>query len=313
MKDKIKLALSWGSVGLCILAIFLVVPIARTLQKFVTAQWGPKIYGIGVLAAIVLVSGTVLFHLLFRKKNRSPANYIWLSLVTVVYVYFTIKLWDSPIEAVHFLEYGLLGVLLFNALRFHVRDKSIYLIVFFIGMMVGIFDEVLQWAVPDRWWDIRDIGFNGISVGLSQIALWLGLRPVSTSGKRTQRSIRRVSILFAVNLILMGLCLSNTPQRVRAYTQALPFLSFLENQEAMSELKYKYKDPEIGIFFSRLLGTELERQDHLYSLGRRGRGRGIDKGRQGSRSPLDAYSYGWRQWPGSPLAGRWFQDHPNHP
>jgi len=62
-------------------------------------------------------------------------------------------------------------------------------------------------------------------------------------------------------LILLGLCFSNTPARVRTYTKALPFLSFLESQEAMSEYKYQHEDPEIGVFFSRLSKEELSQQD----------------------------------------------------
>ena len=261
MKKRINIWLSWGAAGLCIISIFLIVPIARTIQGFVSQRWGQQIYGVVVLAGIALAAGTVLSYLIARIKVRDPAQYIWLGLVTAAYIYFTLRLWDSPIEAVHFLEYGLLGFLLFNALRFHVQDKAVYLMAFFFGIIVGILDEVLQWAVTDRWWDVRDIGFNAISVGLSQIALWLGIRPRSITERFSRLSLRRVSILFAVNLILLGLCLSNTPRRVEAYTRALPFLSFLRKQEAMSEFKYRHRDPEIGIFFSRLPLAELERQD----------------------------------------------------
>ena len=131
MKKRINIWLSWGAAGLCIISIFLIVPIARTIQGFVSQRWGQQIYGVVVLAGIALAAGTVLSYLIARIKVRDPAQYIWLGLVTAAYIYFTLRLWDSPIEAVHFLEYGLLGLLLFNALRFHVRDKAVYLMAFF--------------------------------------------------------------------------------------------------------------------------------------------------------------------------------------
>jgi hypothetical protein len=68
-------------------------------------------------------------------------------------------------------------------------------------------------------------------------------------------------VLLAANLILLGLCLSNTPQRVKKYTEALPFLSGLNNQEAMSEFKYRHSDPDIGLFYSRLTLAELKNID----------------------------------------------------
>jgi len=165
---------------------------------------------------------TLLFFLLFRLKIRSATNYLWLVLVTALYIYFTLKLWNVPVEAVHFLEYGLLGFLLFWALRFQVRDKGIYLIAFLCGSLVGIFDEILQWMVPLRLWDIRDVGLNALSSGLVLIGLWKGIQPKGISSVIKGKSIRTLSLLLCINIILLGLCLSNTPKRISAYIKIFP-------------------------------------------------------------------------------------------
>jgi hypothetical protein len=127
--------------------------------------------------------------------------------------------------------------------------------------MIGLFDEILQWMIPLRYWDLRDVGLNALSVGLFQIAVWKGIRPEIPSTRVPPKSVRIISWLIVSNLLILGLCTSNTPPRVRSYTKLFPFLSFLNKQEPMKELKYKHKDPEIGVFFSRLEVEELKKID----------------------------------------------------
>ena len=258
--------ISWLWVFLCILAIFLVVPLARSIQSFISAHWGRSLFGYAVLAVVGTASVILLFLLFFRLKIRRFSNYFWLLSVTVLYVYFTIQLWEVPEEAVHFLEYGFLGFFLFRALKFNIRDKSIFLIAFLIGSLVGILDEILQWIVPLRFWDIRDVGLNALSCGLFQIGLWKGIPLRGISSKIKPKSWKILSVMLGANIVLLGLCLSNTPQRVSSYTEALPSLSFLKNEEPMNRFKHRYKDPAIGIFYSLLSPADLTKEDTLLLL-----------------------------------------------
>jgi len=171
---RIKLWLSWLWVVLCTLAIFLVVPTARAIQSFVSTRWGRSLFGYSVLIITISAFIILVYVLFFRFKIRSPSNYIWLIIVVSLYVYFTLKLWHTPEEAIHFLEYGLLGFFLFRALSFTIKDKTIYLTAILIGSLVGTFDEILQWLMPFRYWDLRDVGLNAFSVVLFQVALWKG-------------------------------------------------------------------------------------------------------------------------------------------
>lgn len=256
-----KAFFAWLWVALCTLSIFLVVPLARTIQKFVSARWGRTLFGYGVLAVTALAFGSIIYILVFRLKVRSPSNYLWLAAVAALYVYFTLQLWRAPEEAVHFLEYGLLGFFLFRALSLIIRDKSIYPTAFLIGSLIGIFDEILQWMMPGRYWDFRDAGLNALATGLFQVALWKGVEPRVIAEKTTPRSVRRISLLLAMNILLLGLCASNTPRRVAAYAERLPFLSFLVKEEPMYEFTLKHADPGIGTFYSRLSLEGLDRED----------------------------------------------------
>ena len=252
---------AWFWVALCTLSIFLIVPLARTIQKFVSGHWGRALFGYAVLAATAVAFCSIVYVLVFRLKVRSPSNYVWLAAVAALYVYFTLQLRRAPEEAVHFLEYGLLGFFLFRALSLRVRDKGIYPTAFLIGSLVGIFDEILQWMTPGRYWDFRDAGLNALGAGLIQVAIWKGIKPGIVTAKVGPRSVRHVSVLLAANVLLLGLCASNTPRRVAAYAERFPFLSFLLKEEPMYEFTQKHVDPEIGTFYSRLSIDDLKKED----------------------------------------------------
>ncbi len=263
MKNKYRTVFSWLWVALCAIAIFLSVPFARIFQKFIVEKWGREPFGYTVLISIGIVFFLALYLLIFKLKIRSASNYIWLFAIGCAYVYFTLGLWAQPEEAIHFLEYGILGFFIFSAFKLKIKDKTIYFTAFLLGCLIGIFDEILQWIVRERYWDFRDVGLNALSSGLFQAAIWFGIKPKEISRKIQPRSLRTVSIYLAANILLLGLCFSNTPKRVQNYTNALPFLSFLQQEEVMNQFNLKHKDPEIGTFYSRLTIEDLLSIDQI--------------------------------------------------
>jgi len=261
MHFRTKKFSAWLWVGFCTLSILMIVPLARAIQRFVTAHGGRALFGYAVIAATAVAFCALIYVLFFHLKIRSVSQYVWLALIAAFYIYYTLRLWKAPEEAVHFLEYGLLGFFLFRALSFTTQDKSIYFAAFFAGSLVGICDEIFQWAVPGRYWDLRDIGLNAMAAGLFQVALCKGVKPGVIHQAMSAKSVQKASILLGANLLLFGICLSNTPKVVAWYTRIFPKLAFLQKEEAMSEFRAKHKDPEIGVFYSRLSLEELERVD----------------------------------------------------
>lgn len=258
-----KILIAWLWVILCSISIFLIVPVAQAIQKFVSKYLGQRFFIYFVLLVLVLAFICLLYFLIFRLKVRSASNYVWLSIVTGFYAYFTLQLIRAPAEATHFLEYGLLGFFLFRALSYHVKDKSIYFTATLFALLIGTFDEILQWIIPQRMWDFRDVGLNCISGGLFQLAMWQVIKPKIISKKVGTKSIKIFTSMSMVCLIILGLCASNTPKRVSTYTKSIPWLSFLKKEEPMSEFGYKYKDPEVGVFYSRLRSENLRITDKM--------------------------------------------------
>ena len=121
----------------------------------------------------------LIYILIFRLKIQSLQNYIWLLILTGLYIYFTLRMRKSPVEVTHFLEYGLLSIFIFRALKHHIKDKTIYFNTALIILLIGTLDEIIQWIVPGRVWNFKDVRLNVISGGLIQLAIWQVIKPKS--------------------------------------------------------------------------------------------------------------------------------------
>ena len=258
---KEKESASWLYVILCSLVIFVTIPLARSMQKFVREHWGKEIFSY-IVFAVVLLAVVVSLIYLRRLRVASRSRYIWLAVISTIFIGYTVRLSKSPEEALHFVEYGVLGLLIYRALTHKVRDKSIYFIAAVIGAIVGMMDEAIQWATPKRYWCLDDIWLNFFAVTLIQVAIAKGLSPSIISERVAPRNIRCLSILTAAAILFLGASLLNTPARVAWYTERIPALKFLiENESMMFEYGHYYEDPEIGHFRSRLSPNELKRTD----------------------------------------------------
>lgn len=101
----------------------------------------------------------------FRIKKKS--TYVLLAITSVIYVYL---LWvmKIPEEKIHFLEYGLLGFLVFRAFQLDFTDKLAYLLAFCLTAAFGWGDEGIQYLLPNRYFEWKDVLLNivGGALGL---------------------------------------------------------------------------------------------------------------------------------------------------
>lgn len=252
---------SWLWVALWSASIFALVPMARALEAVVVEGAGRVAFLYAVFGSLALAAGLAFRHL--RNTGRMPASQVLaLSLVVACYAAYVWNLRGSPVEALHFVEYGVLGLLAFRALSHRIQDPSVYVGAALIGGGVGIVDEAIQWATPDRVWDLRDMGFNFIGAGAIQVGIVAGIRPARISSPVTAVGVRSVCGIGAICVLLLTLSLLNTPERIAAYSQRLPGLAFLgERSDVMIEYGHLYDDPGIGRFRSRFDPEELERLD----------------------------------------------------
>lgn len=76
---------------------------------------------------------------------------------------------ERPEERLHFVEYGILGILAFKA--FGKGFKKVMIAILFV-LLIGTLDEIIQFILPNRVGDIRDVIFNAIG---GSLGVWMGL------------------------------------------------------------------------------------------------------------------------------------------
>lgn len=90
--------------------------------------------------------------------------------VTAVYLMVFVRM-ALPEERTHLIEYGVVAVLAYAALRER-RDSgrpvpAPWLLAFGLTAAVGVVDEIVQAVLPSRVFDVRDIGFNLAAAALA--------------------------------------------------------------------------------------------------------------------------------------------------
>jgi hypothetical protein len=216
--------------------------------------FGWVVLGVGGAAAVGALAG-------LRRSGRpglGPA--LWVGGVAALFAGATLSLRDAPEEALHFVQYGVLGILAWLALRPSLPDAGSFLGAALIGGIVGLLDEAIQWATPMRVWGLRDIGLNLFAAGLVQLALAGGFAPEPARRRPGAASLRRLCALAALALALLAASLLNTPPRTAWIADHVPGLAGVRDH-VMAEYGFLHEDPELGRFRSRLDTAALRHAD----------------------------------------------------
>ena len=126
--------------------------------------------------AFLLVVAAIAGSGLLRRPKRIE---IWVALgVTAVYATVLLRLFLNPEERTHLFEYGLVAVLIYQALAERARNgrrvPAPAVLAVVVTALLGLLDEGIQAILPNRVYDIRDVGFNALS-GLMAVAASLAL------------------------------------------------------------------------------------------------------------------------------------------
>ena len=258
----------WVWAFLCAFFIFLTIPFARSIQQAVYQLFGKEFFTYAVLLVLLSALCTLMFIFFSILHIRSLSRYAWLIMCTGIYVYITIRLGRShPDEAVHLVEYGLLAYFVFKALSHRIRDWTVYITTALIVTLAGIADEFVQWLLPGRVWDYKDVGLNMFAAGVFLLAVRQGVRPHMISRPVNAFSVKMLVRSIAAVLILFALCLSNTPDNVNRYTSLFKSLSWLRKEETMTSSMTALLSTEVVwsalfllLIILRVLGKKWEKR-----------------------------------------------------
>ena len=195
--------LSWLYVVLWTLIIYSTIPFARPVAEWIATNHG--IQSFFYIAAAAGVIGLILVFINLSGRSLSIHSYLWLTGVTFTFIAFAYQLREVPADVIHLVEYVVLSVLVYRALLHRIHDHSIYFIVTLIVAIIGAVEECIQWIVPSRVFDLRDIRTNFMAGGLAQLAIATGLRPTLITGTPSTPNLRRLCQVIGLAFLALGL------------------------------------------------------------------------------------------------------------
>jgi len=110
----------------------------------------------------------------------------------------------DAVELFHFIQYGLVTFLFYKAWR-PSDDASVLVMPVLAAFIVGVCEEWLQWFIPARIGEVRDVLLNLIAIGCG-LLFCLGLdAPKPPSFSLNRRSRGRVAWLASSAILVFGL------------------------------------------------------------------------------------------------------------
>jgi uncharacterized membrane protein YeaQ/YmgE (transglycosylase-associated protein family) len=124
--------------------------------------------GLGIIGAVL---GVALLARLWRRE-APPWAYAALVLAAIGYTLVFTSLRTARLERTHLPQYGIAAWLAWHAVKPHVRGPVVaYVAAALIGTAIGWGDELVQAILPNRVYDLRDVGLNAVGSVLGVVVL----------------------------------------------------------------------------------------------------------------------------------------------
>ncbi len=165
----------WLLVLAVIVAIYATLGPAGTLAAFLREN---NLLRITIAVVLVLALGAITWQWVKRRPSRGEIG-VALAVATV-YLMVWVRI-HTPEERTHLFEYGLVAVLIHLALSERLRNgrrvpvAAVLAVV--VTALVGWLDEGIQALLPNRFYDINDVGFNALA-GLMAVGASVALTRV---------------------------------------------------------------------------------------------------------------------------------------
>lgn len=151
----------WLSVFVLLLIIYSTLGVARDIAGYLKNEHllGTFFYACSLLIGVGLTTYVI--------KSRSNFKAILVFLGVALLYFFLFMQMDIPEERTHIVEYGIVALLIHQALLERYKNQTKYFLVAVVAVVLtflaGAVDEVIQEFLPTRYFDVRDILFNGFA------------------------------------------------------------------------------------------------------------------------------------------------------
>ncbi|MCP4896176.1 MAG: hypothetical protein GY906_04305 [bacterium] len=119
---------------------------------------------LGTVVTLVFFAAVAagVYHIVFNVRLSDKVAFAALVLLAVATGALVLG-FEVPEERVHFLEYGVLALLARHALSGHMSAAAQYLGAWLLASVAGWGDELIQWVLPTRVYDLRDVAVNSVA------------------------------------------------------------------------------------------------------------------------------------------------------
>ena len=156
----------WVLIVVYVLFIYVSLPFfpafISTLRGFISKEL------LNLLSLVLSLSFFLMLSVWMYKKKYKLNQFILIISPLLLLTYLSLSL-DVWVERIHFVEYAVLGLLISRAVNVRTLHGIIY--TGCLVTLIGAVDEIIQWFLPNRVGDMRDVFMNAVG-GLS--GLWLG-------------------------------------------------------------------------------------------------------------------------------------------
>ncbi len=156
----------------------LIIPISNRLIVW----WGPttvdsvfnQLVTLLILSLFIVV---LVYILVLSHKEFPPSSFIWLVVILAVGMFVLTRVQITR-DRLHLLNFGLLGIIAYRALRHHIGTKLLYLWAMLLVMAFAVVDELIQltgWG--GRNFELRDILIDWFAAGAGLLLIAIVIRP----------------------------------------------------------------------------------------------------------------------------------------
>ncbi|MCA9773176.1 MAG: VanZ family protein [Myxococcales bacterium] len=170
------LVIRWRWVIAYTAVVYSTLPLAPALRGLAVEIFGPRVFTGVVLAALAGAAVALLGRLRWKPgetaERWASRSASW-AFVLLAYLGLIVKFGSIPVEQIHILMYGLMGVLVYGALDKRRPQRVVFARAVGIVFAIGLVDEFIQKFLPNRVYDVRDILMNGVTGLVTQLAIVL--------------------------------------------------------------------------------------------------------------------------------------------
>src|SRR3990167_8847452 len=136
-----------------------------------------QVSGVIALILVCVLGAYFLLYLVFQKQVKKISVYFAFFLISISCLAILKYMCSTGPERFHLLMYGILGCIIFWALKLDVKNKRVYFYTTLLVFLLGTVDELIQGLLPMRVFDVKDIFMNCLSGGMGELFIAFVLMP----------------------------------------------------------------------------------------------------------------------------------------